>query len=29
MNITILLCNGVTALDAVGPYEVFSTIPGS
>lgn len=28
MNIAILLYEGVTALDAVGPYEVLSRIPG-
>lgn len=29
MNIAILIYEGVTALDAVGPYEVLSRIPGA
>lgn len=28
-EIVILLFDGITALDAVGPYEVFSKIPNS
>jgi transcriptional regulator GlxA family with amidase domain len=29
MNVVILLYEGVTALDAVGPYEVLSLVPGA
>jgi putative intracellular protease/amidase len=29
MNVTILLFDGLTALDAVGPYEVLSRVPGA
>lgn len=29
MNITILVYDGFTALDAVGPYEVLSRLPGA
>jgi putative intracellular protease/amidase len=29
MNTAILLYDGFTALDAIGPYEVLSRIPGS
>jgi hypothetical protein len=29
MEIAILLFDGVTALDAVGPYEVLRSIPGA
>ena len=29
MNIAILIYNGFTALDAVGPYEVLSCLPGA
>lgn len=29
MDITILLFDGVTALDAIGPYEVLSRLPGA
>jgi putative intracellular protease/amidase len=28
MNIKILIFDGLTALDAVGPYEVFRSVPG-
>src|SRR5258708_15290373 len=28
MNVTILLFDGLTALDAVGPYEVLWRVPG-
>jgi putative intracellular protease/amidase len=28
MNITILVFDGITALDAVGPYEVLRSVPG-
>ena len=28
MEIAILLYDGVTALDAIGPYEVFNVTPG-
>jgi putative intracellular protease/amidase len=28
MNVAILLFDGVTALDAIGPYEVLSGVPG-
>jgi transcriptional regulator GlxA family with amidase domain len=29
MNVVILLYEGVTALDAVGPYEILSLVPGA
>ncbi|HKC63467.1 MAG TPA: DJ-1/PfpI family protein [Pyrinomonadaceae bacterium] len=29
MNVVILLYEGVTALDAIGPYEVLSLLPGA
>jgi putative intracellular protease/amidase len=29
MDITILIFDGITALDAIGPYEVLSNIPGA
>jgi hypothetical protein len=29
MNVTILLFDGLTALDAVGPYEVLWRVPGA
>ena len=29
MNTAILLYDGFTALDAIGPYEVLSRLPGS
>ncbi len=29
MNIVIVLFDGIAALDAVGPYEVLSRIPGA
>ncbi len=29
MQIAILVFDGITALDAVGPYEVLSRIPGA
>ena len=29
MQVAILLYDGMTALDAVGPFEVLSRIPGS
>ena len=29
MNIAILIYDGFTALDAVGPYEVLSCLPGA
>ena len=29
MEIAILLYDGFTALDAVGPYEVLSRLPGA
>ena len=28
MNVTILVFDGITALDAVGPYEVLRSVPG-
>src|SRR4029450_8175735 len=29
MNIAIPICEGITALDAIGPYEVLSRLPGA
>ncbi|KRF41914.1 DJ-1/PfpI family protein [Paenibacillus sp. Soil787] len=29
MEVAILLYEGITALDAIGPYEVFAAVPGS
>ena len=29
MEIAFLLFDGITALDAVGPYEVLSRLPGA
>jgi putative intracellular protease/amidase len=29
MDIAILLYEGITALDAIGPYEVLSCLPGA
>ena len=29
MEIVIYLCNGITVLDVVGPYEVLSKLPNT
>ena len=28
MNVTVFIFDGITALDAVGPYEVLRSVPG-